>query len=69
MNFLNRSIVRTSELQAVQNRLSAAQTKLDQKSSEIFEMDSIQDIYDLEAELGSILDLVDAARTILNCEV
>ena len=69
MNFLNRSIIRTSELKAVQNRLSAAQTKLDQKSSEIFEMDSIQDIYDLEAELGSILDLVDAARTILNCEV
>tara|TARA_R100000781_G_C4024856_1_gene108456 strand:+ start:142 stop:351 length:210 start_codon:yes stop_codon:yes gene_type:complete len=69
MNFLNRSIIRTSELRAVQDRLSAAQTKLDQKSSEIFEMDSIQDIYDLEEELGSILNLVDAARTILNCEV
>ena len=69
MNFLNRSIIRTSELKAVQDRLSAAQAKLDQKSCEIFEMDSIQDIYNLEEELDSILNLIDAARTILHCEV
>ena len=69
MNFLNRSIIRTSELKAVQERLSAAQTKLDEKTSEIFEMETYQDIYDLEEELGSILNLVDAARTILNSEV
>ncbi len=69
INFLNRSIIRTSELKAVQDKLSAAQAKLDKKSCEIFEMDSIQDVYNLEEELDSILNLIDAARTILNCEV